>query len=440
MRHLGRAKHLHNEDGAVAVIFGLCAVLLFVIAGMVVDLGLARATRGESQSAADASALAGADALYLGGPANLAAATTAAENYASTNFNTTAADWTSCTDAGHLAVLATGTQCISFDSATAPSKVRVRMPNRVVKFGLGAISGTSSVSIGTSARAALVPGTAAACSICVIGSGSHSFGNMDVVAATGDIYLDGSISLQPNGHVTASTGTVNLQGPLPSKGTVSTPVQVNQPAMPDPFASLAAPTYATGSFLSTDTTHSNLCNGPGVYANPTATGCTTLPNGLYVIVAGTFSPAGLTVNAGTFYFTCSDAVTAKKGPTTYTPRACNSGESGAGWDLSGNGAATLHAPTTANVSNGDLAGMLFWYDRQNTTGVTLNGNPSLTISGTIYMANAGITYKGSGSVYNSQAQFVVNDLSGNGNPGTLQVTPSSTMEYQVAAGAAALDQ
>ena len=59
-----------DEQGAIAILVAMTSVVLFIIAAMVVDLGLARDTRRQSQNAADASALAAANALYPGRPWN----------------------------------------------------------------------------------------------------------------------------------------------------------------------------------------------------------------------------------------------------------------------------------------------------------------------------------------------------------------------------------
>ena len=53
-----------NDKGAVAVMTAVLAVLLFGMAALVVDLGIARDNRRQAQNTADAAALAAANALY----------------------------------------------------------------------------------------------------------------------------------------------------------------------------------------------------------------------------------------------------------------------------------------------------------------------------------------------------------------------------------------
>src|SRR5262245_13514063 len=130
---LMRTKAVRTESGAVAILVAVLSMALFAMAALVVDLGHARAVRAEMQSVADSSALAAANRLYLTGlTADTAAAVTAAQDYAASNYNIPAAAWTGCTDSQALAVPAPGTNCISFDSATAPTEVRVNVPPRTV--------------------------------------------------------------------------------------------------------------------------------------------------------------------------------------------------------------------------------------------------------------------------------------------------------------------
>src|SRR3954447_15226444 len=87
-----------SEEGAVAVLVGILAVVLFGLAALVVNLGLARDTRREAQNTADAAALAAANNLYLSGPADTTAAINAAKQSAADNYGTTTSEWASFPD------------------------------------------------------------------------------------------------------------------------------------------------------------------------------------------------------------------------------------------------------------------------------------------------------------------------------------------------------
>ena len=126
-------------------------VVLLIIAALVVDLGLARDTRRQSQNAADASALAGGNVLYpsTGGcslgsipitPPCYADAVDEATAYALKNFQVSAADWASCSDPQRYYSLPGRTQCISFTDdtltssrPTQPTRIKVLVPVRNVR-------------------------------------------------------------------------------------------------------------------------------------------------------------------------------------------------------------------------------------------------------------------------------------------------------------------
>ena len=149
-----------SERGAVAIIVALTtSAIFFVLAALVVDLGLAREQKQASQISSDASALAAGNALYLAGPTtpDFVTAVAAAKTYAASNFNVPAGAWSSCTDSGKLTYTlpAGGTQCISFNSSTKPTQVRVKMPSRGVVKSFSGIVGVSNISVTTSARATL---------------------------------------------------------------------------------------------------------------------------------------------------------------------------------------------------------------------------------------------------------------------------------------------
>jgi Flp pilus assembly protein TadG len=163
MVHLNRK--IRDDRGSVVVIFAICALSIFVLAALVVDLGLARATKGESQSSSDSAALAAADALWPGTgtlcksdgskPPCFADAVAAAKTYAQNNFNVKAADWSTCPAAptGFTVYDATVT-CVSFNFLTGQvSKVWFLMPTRTVKTTFGNVAGVSSVPIRTQAQA-----------------------------------------------------------------------------------------------------------------------------------------------------------------------------------------------------------------------------------------------------------------------------------------------
>jgi hypothetical protein len=80
-----------NERGQNLIIFAILMIVLVALAGLVIDGGFALAKRREAQNAADAGALAGADALCAGNPVS---AETQARDYAINRNGATTADVT----------------------------------------------------------------------------------------------------------------------------------------------------------------------------------------------------------------------------------------------------------------------------------------------------------------------------------------------------------
>ena len=104
----------------------------------------------------------------------------------------------------HYYVPPSGTECISFtdDSLagtepTQPTRVRVRMPTHEVTAGLGRLAGVHTIEISTSARAALHPGEARSCGLCVLGNDVSNLGNGDVTVNGGSVFDNGRSTPAP---------------------------------------------------------------------------------------------------------------------------------------------------------------------------------------------------------------------------------------------------
>jgi Putative Flp pilus-assembly TadE/G-like len=420
----GRGARRRDERGAVAILVAVVATTLFIIAALVVDLGLARDTKQQSQNAADASALAAGNVLYstTSTAPNFTAAVAAAKSYASSNFDVASTAWAGCTDPGKLGYTVPGeTECISFDQSAKPTLVRVVIPEREVSFGLGVLAGVTKVDITTGARAALAP-PGLPCILCVLGSGlTHDLQNGDVLAQNGNVHFNGSVSVGTNGLV-VTNGQTTVEGTASGSLANYTPDPTTGVSpIPDPLAFLALPPD-----MSTLAVKTNPCtDGPGKYGSfsfPNST-C-TLTAGLYVI-AGGYGGSGAqwaqsgnnsSVIAGsgvTLYFTCG---------TPNTPIACPVGEQGAWIDFTGNGSITITPPLS-----GPLKGVSIVYDRNNTQDLRLTGNGIAGMQGTIYTASGTLQMNGNGCTA-TNAAVVVRDIEMNGNPSCISVVadPSST--------------
>lgn len=412
-----RLRRGRDETGAVAVLVGVLTIVMFTLTALVVDLGMARVVRREAQVASDSSTLAAANTLYLSGTStpDVSGAVAAAKTYAADNYGVTDADWAGCDDPAHLATTAVDTTCISFDSSSAPTQVRVVVPIRNVKLPFGAVVGASSVNVDAFAQAALKPGGKSDCGLCVIGGGTHELQNGDVHVSGGSVALNGNVDVHNNGQVT-SDGNIYVQGVATGDpaGYVPSPY-TGTPEMPDPLS-----TYQLPSDFSSLAVHSNPCtDGPGIYGDydfPNAS-CTLQP-GLYVIT-GEWSftgNAGMVGNGVTLYFTCG---------TTSAPVACSApGEDGGWLNAAGNGVIKVTAP-----SSGPTQGLAIAYDRLNKSQLVLDGNGASGYDGTVYAYSAEMVYNGNACTTTTDALIVVGGLSFNGNNGCLQTnyTPSANV-------------
>ena len=423
---VGRGRS-RDEEGLVAVLFALTAVILLVLAAMVVDLGLARDTRRQSQNAADASSLAAANVLYptSGQCVDVTAQTVppcfkdavkAATDYATQNFQVSATEWSSCSDGGHYWVPPSTSACISFTDDTLstaqpaqPTKVRVVVPTRKVKTAFGILAGTSEIPISASARTALTPGSARSCGLCLLGTGTSGLGNGDVTVIGGSVHSNGTIDSGPNGHMTAtpSPNTISVSGTCP--GNCSPQAIEGVAPIDDPYLSTVAlpPTSEmAGLQVKTDP----CTQGPGRYGavNLPNSQCTLAP-GLYVLT-GTWGMGNNTLLKGitgvTLYATCG---------TPATPTVCTSGQTGGRLDTK-NGDTQLVAPTT-----GVLKGMAIIYDRQNKAALNIQGNGNSYVTGAIYAAKALLEFPGNTCVTVTNGPIIVESLYGNGNTGCVNL-------------------
>jgi Flp pilus assembly protein TadG len=400
MVHLSRLGR--RDDGAIAIVTALLISGVFIgLCSLVVDLGMARDTRRQAQNASDASALAAGNALYLTGTADIPAAISAARSYATKNYGVSAADWAACTDSSALvAYHDPNSACISFDSSTAPTTVRVTVPIRQVQTPFAGIWGVHSVPVGAHAQIQLIAGGLAQCGLCVIGSGTHDLQNGSITVNGASVAINGTLDANPQGNITV-TGTgsnIDLQGTVPGKGTYSPAPLVNQAPIVDPLINLTMPNYST----LTAKTHS-CTQGPGIYDSLESCTGGMLP-GLYVLTGSTSlaGNSGIVANGVTLDFVCS---------TSGVPRACNVGESGGGLTFRGNAYLNITAPTS-----GPNQGLSIVADRNYNATFSFGGNGAQANSGTIYAASGTLAYNGNGASGSLNSLIDVGDFSFKGSP------------------------
>jgi Flp pilus assembly protein TadG len=159
--HAVTSRRTRDETGAIAVLAGITFSMVFILCAMVVQLGFSRDIRRQSQNASDASALAAAQTLFKdAGAPDFTGAVDKAKAYAQTNFGVALSAWNACTDPGRPAGwYSPSTPCISFDSQTKPTQVRVFMPTRETRTAVGAGAGVKSLPIGSLAVASVATPT-----------------------------------------------------------------------------------------------------------------------------------------------------------------------------------------------------------------------------------------------------------------------------------------
>jgi hypothetical protein len=202
----------------------------------------------------------------------------------------------------------------------------------------------------------------------------------------------------------STSGNANLS-PAP---TTITPVS-------DPFAAVPTPSLSGPVQPAVNVGGNNSTTiPPGTYKSlsVSASGILTLQPGIYVVTqAVSVSGYGEITGSGvTIYLACGSASAAQ---------ACASGEKGAVLTVSGTGIYNLVAPTS-----GSDAGLTIFADRNNTATVSLSGNASDTLTGSVYAKSGALALSGNGATTQLNMVVVVGTatLSGNGSI-TLNAAP-----------------
>jgi Flp pilus assembly protein TadG len=380
-----------RHRGMVAV---LVAALLPVVVGVMalaLDGGVLYLQRQQAQSAADASALAGAYQLYNGSnfsvAQNAAIAVGAQMGYTIPSSNVTSPQ------TGYIAVSVSSSQPRLFSAIWG--------------------SGNMSVGTGAVARGTSVPYSTAAILILASSGSSLTLSNMAQVAASGSVVVDSnsSMSVLASGTPSITTPELDLSGNImysgsnPDKATVT---KRGQTATPDPLSSIPAPsssgmTTQSSSAINLSGTSSQTLN-PGVY-----TGGITLSGSSSV----TLNPGIYYINGGGINISGSSSI------------------SGSGVFIYNTGGGAINLSGTGNISlspmiGGTYSGITIFQDRSNTTGATMSGGSNISNTGTFYFPGATVTMSGGSGVGVMGSQFIVNKMTFSGTSG-INVNYSSSV-------------
>ena len=153
---MSRARTRRNDHGAVAVLFAICAVLVFGMAAIGVDLGNAMNRKKQTQTSADFAALAGANGL----PATGTATVQAVADYINKNQPRTDGTDKCDTSPGPVTVdeLTDGDPANGEVTFPSTGRVKVITPASKVQFGLATAIGFSDTCVQGTAEARIASG------------------------------------------------------------------------------------------------------------------------------------------------------------------------------------------------------------------------------------------------------------------------------------------
>jgi Flp pilus assembly protein TadG len=373
----------HDESGVIAVIVAVFSVVMFALAALVVDLGMAREVKRGAQTTADAAVLAGAGELYDdAGNLRAGEAIAAVKDVAAENFGIDAADWAGCSTtlpagwSSSASGTSSGTSCIAFhtpagDADGLPNEIQVVVPDTSTDVALGGIVGYDGSTVGAAARASAVSSATPPCGLCVLGplrngtaqvsltgGGSIGAGSVDLTGGSGRLTVT-------DGGTIAVTGTANPASGSkysPNPPSISTGIAVKDyhlgkaampPLPPDRLDDSVA--CARGSSPTT--------LPPGRYHDiEIGNGTCTFQNGLFVITGKVHlssAKSRLTGSAVTLYFACG---------SRSSPNECGGGQAGGWLDTGQSGEVAL----TATAYNG----LSVVYAPANTAGLFLGARGS----------------------------------------------------------------
>jgi Flp pilus assembly protein TadG len=404
--------HKRNRRGQVTVLFALSAIPLFGFAAIAFDLGATMQDRRNLQAFADDAAIAGAWEYKTGPNVSANKVHWIAMQYLQQPLNFTLPQ-SSCTS---LSACPAGTYTLGAYTVTLadPGSNRLDLSISHAEPAIFAkILGAGTVNAGSSARA--TQPYVAPCGLCIMHDTAPNALDIQgngAVSVTGAGFMDNSSDPTLAAHLEANGGlTVSAPysiGIAPGGGWTQSgtggfsPAPVPKPPVADPLANVALPTTPGPPCLVGPT--SGTAN-PGCYTTLGGGGAVVNLNpGTYVITSqillGDFGVSGTGV---TLYFACA-----------LWPTPCLSvGEVGATVIGSSNGSLNISAP--AANSGQPYPGMAIFFDRNNTSQLTLQSNGSATITGTIYAPSAQLHTSGNGG-YTINGTVIIKTalLSGNG--------------------------
>jgi Flp pilus assembly protein TadG len=448
----GLMVRVRDERGVIEIIVAISLVMLMGFVALVVDIGNAKQVGRNLQTGVDSGAAAGAQQLQV----SVAGAQTFAAEYTFDSLDETRGGTVGCPSA-LVAQYGTSGTTVCYQSGSGPI-VLVTTPwslqappcteqqiqagrcappagstppsNQVINVTACQTVNTTFarvININTthpckSATAELVPGVSGPpCAICIMSKTAspalYYNGNTTFTVSGGPVVVNSSSSGGINESGSAGSFTVASPGQITwyGCGSATCPVGGYSPApvrqsyqIPDPLSFLPEPTNTTPAGTCTKSGNTETCT-PGVYStlNSLHNGTTTLQAGTYIITNSLNLKQGDTMNGTgvTIYLACS----------SYPTPCASGGQNGAQITFNG-GTLNLSSPP-AGMSydpTHPYNGLVLFADRNNTSSMlSFNGNPSITLKGTIYGLSSPITLGGTaGMTLDSLIVTATMDLQG----------------------------
>ena len=360
-----------REQGFVLITGALCITVCFLFLGLAFDVGYIQYQRRRVQTAADAAVVGAAYELQKG--SNSATVIAAGRTDSAMNGFTDGAKSISVTiNNPPLSGYSAGD--VKFVEAI------VTQPQPTYFLQLLGVQ-----SIGLSARAVALKGGSTSCIYALNPTASKAIsasGNAVVNAACG-MFVNSSnadaLDVRNSSCVTATSFQVVGNYQHTSNCAMTPTPQVGVPAISDPLAFVAAPSFAPGACTYTNWNNASATLSPGTYCGGISLGggfSATLAPGNYILYGGGLSLTGgsnLTGTGVTFYNTGG-------GSNSYQPI-----------NITGSNGTTLSAPTS-----GPLAGILFFQDRaiSNSSVNSISGGTNTAFEGSLYFPSTPLAYSG----------------------------------------------
>lgn len=373
--------------GQTLVLASVALVALFGMAALAVDVGNLWTTRRKMQSAADAAAMAGVDAITVGqsGSAVVAAAQYGAQQNGFQDGSTSTTSSSTVSVAVHNPPTSGMYQGLSTAVQVVVAQTQPTYFMRVL--------GLYQIPIAATATALAVGSGSCVFSLDPSASGAVTVNGSTTLSSSCGIYdnSNNSSAMTVGGGGVVNSTFVGVVGGTNVNGGGTMPVAQGIPAFGDPLAWVPQPSFdstqcPTGSFHTTNLSGS--VSAPQIYCGGihVAGGSTVnFSPGLYIIDGGGIQiDGGATVTGSGVTFFLTGQNTSNGSPNAY-----------GGVNIASNATVNLSAPCTS--SGGSLEGMLFFQDRSinNGVGSTINGGSSSTFSGALYFPTTSLNYSGS---------------------------------------------